>query len=169
MFIDVTVISILLTLLCRGNPISVIEYPYRFLYLFPVPLAFQLISFLLPGAGSFFNIASYLMVIALMVSNFHIPGVPYMTIGTVSNTIAVLFGKGRMPVVRSVAEYIGIYSVDAKHVFVETPKEALFLGDITIVYFPWGRSFVVSIGDLLIALGLMVFFLSSLRQKNLVS
>jgi|GEM_PF-356230 len=169
MFIDVTVISILLSLLCGGNPLKTIQYPYKFLYLFPLPFALQLLGFLWHDASVWLNPISYVMVILLMFFNLHIPGVPYMMAGTTANLIAVIIGKGKMPVVRSVAAYIGIHSVGAKHIFVETPKETFFLGDITIIYFPWGRSFVVSIGDLFIALGLMIFFLSSLKQKDLLS
>lgn len=166
MFIDVTIIAILLSLLCGGNPLKTVQYPYRFLYLFPIPFALQLLGFLGHDASVFLNPISYVMVILLMFFNLHIPGVIYMMVGTAANLVAVIIGKGKMPVVKNVAAYIGIHSVGAKHVFVESPKETFFLGDITIIYFPWRRSFVVSIGDLIIALGLMIFFLSSLKQQK---
>jgi len=163
MFLDIMALSILLTLLLKGNPMKVLTYRYRCIFLFPIPLILQLLGVWWPQASPVLNIGAYVLLLVVLLLNFHIPGIFYVFTGTLMNTIAVSLNGGKMPVLRWMASQIGIHSVDAKHVFVDTVNWRILLGDVTTVVFPWGRSFVISVGDVLITLGIAIFFLSVLK------
>jgi len=163
MFLDIMALSILLTLLLKGNPMKVLTYRYRCIFFFPIPLILQLLGVWWPQTSPVLNIGAYVLLLVVLLLNFHIPGILYVFTGTLMNTIAVSLNGGKMPVLRWMASQIGIHSVDAKHVFVDTVNWRILLGDVTTVVFPWGRSFVISVGDVLITLGIAIFFLSVLK------
>ena len=167
MFLDIIVLSILLTLLLKGNPMKVLTYRYRCIFLFPIPLFLQLLGMWWIRISPAFNIGSYILLLVVLSLNFHIPGILYVFSGVLMNTIAVSLNGGKMPVLRWMASQIGIHSVDAKHVFVDTVNWRILLGDIATVVFPWGRSFVISVGDVLITLGIAIFFLSVLKAGEM--
>ena len=164
MFLDIVVLSLLLTILLRGNPMKVLNYEYRCILLFPVPLILQLLGTRWPQISGALNIVSYILLLVILLLNIRIPGIFCVFTGTLMNTLAVSLNGGKMPVLRWMALRLGIYSVDTKHFFVDDMNWKVLLGDVATVVFPWGRSFVVSMGDVLIALGIAVFFLSVLRM-----
>ena len=166
MFLDLIVVSILLALALRKNPFDFMRWKFRYLYIFPVPLVLQILAFKFRGLANPLNIISYFVILFLMATNIHLPGLGYMFIGSLLNALAFILNGGKMPVLRVLANSIGIYEVDPKHIFVDCVNLKTMLGDIMVLTFPWKRSFLVSIGDLVIGFGIIILFLSSRREER---
>ena len=161
MFLDIIVVSILIALALKKNPFDFIRWKFRYLYLFPIPLILQLSAFKFQSISNILNVISYILILLLIFMNKELPGLIYMFIGSILNATAFMLNGGRMPVLRELARSIGIYNVDPKHVFIDTVNFKTMLGDVMVLTFPWNRSFLVSVGDLVIGFGIMVLFLSS--------
>ena len=69
-----------------------------------------------------------------------------------------------MPVLRDLAVKMGL-KVGERHVITDW-NPLLFLGDWIPVWLPYGRKFIISPGDILVYVGVFVFFLSREKVKS---
>ncbi len=152
MIIDVFLWALVISILAKRFK-HVIERKYRDLYLFPVPFAVQILfgdSWILMGL-------SFAVLVYLAHRNRHIPGFKLIAIGLILNGLEMTLNGGKMPVLSSLAESMGI-SGDSRHFFTDWSWK-LILGDWIPVVLPYGRKFIISIGDVFVYIGTFVFFL----------
>jgi Family of unknown function (DUF5317) len=90
-------------------------------------------------------------------ANRAIPGVLLLTLGGVSNLLAIVANGGVMPTSAWAERAAGLEpaAVFANSAVLDHPR-LLWLGDVLPVPLPWGLSNVLSVGDLMIYAGLLV-------------
>jgi hypothetical protein len=124
-----------------------------------------------PTVAGILIIAGFVILLYAVWLNRQFPGMPVVFAGIFLNLLVVSFNGGLMPITKEVLEQINgsntlVAVTDpnspATHVTVKTktgiledPK-LLFLGDIIVIPFPWGKS-AVSIGDIVMAVGMTWF------------
>lgn len=102
--------------------------------------------------------------------NRHIPGIPWILTGTITNIIALLTHKGLMPVSESAMNVAGLqhlldYSQDSRH---QAMEDSLFwwLGDWIPFLAPIGENFILSPGDVIIGIGLILFCVKNSTKRR---
>lgn len=159
MMIDVFLIALLLSTL-TGNIKNVLKYNYRGLYLFAIPFVLQLLPWkeiLVP--------LSFVMLFLFFIWNRDIPGFKPMAVGAVLNGFTMSVNSGKMPVWEPTLRLLNL-GLDFKHsVFTEFSWKTI-LADYIPVYLPWGRRFVISLGDILVFIGVFIFFVLKPRFQN---
>ncbi|HEY3213858.1 MAG TPA: DUF5317 domain-containing protein, partial [Actinomycetota bacterium] len=114
---------------------------------------------------------SFIMLVSFALINVRVPGMVLIMVGVLAN-FAVIAANGGMPVSADAlrdsgqhAELAQMRESDAdKHHLVTDSDSLTFLGDIIGMPPPIARA--ISIGDLIIALGLIWFTASSMRRPG---
>lgn len=125
-------------------------------------LALQVvITTLAPGGSAglheLLHVTSYLLAGAFIVANRRVSGLPILALGAALNSLAIAANHAVMPASARAMRLAGLASNEhfANSAPVAHPH-LLPLGDVIPVPGPWPLGNVVSIGDLLIVLGLLV-------------
>ena len=159
MMIDVFVIALTLSLI-TGNIKNILKYEYRGLYLFAVPFVLQL----LPWKAITVPV-SFFMLFLFFVWNRKLPGFKIMAVGAVLNGFTMSVNGGKMPVWEPTLRLLNL-GLDFKHsTFTEFSWKTM-LADYIPVYFPWGRKSVISVGDILVFIGVFIFFVLKPRFQS---
>ncbi|MCS7175442.1 DUF5317 domain-containing protein [Pseudothermotoga sp.] len=156
MILDVFIVSLLLSLIFKKRLYHLHETKIRLVYLFPLPFILQ---FLQVENRVLMMIASYSILFFLLVINWKIEGFKYIFFGSALNFVAIMLGGGRMPVYGPLAAAMGL-TPSIKHTLLERFNVILLIGDIIPAYTPWCRKFLISIGDVFVYIGLVVFMLT---------
>ncbi len=118
--------------------------------------------------GGLVYILSLLLALAMLVSNIRLPGIVILTFGMLSNFLVITANLGQMPGAPeqlNAAGYSGPPPGHWSNFTIMGPETLLpFLGDTLLIGRPWPHPSVISIGDVIIALGAFWFF-----QKTLVA
>ncbi len=154
MIIDVLVISMILSVIFKRIKIA-LSRDIRLIYLMPVPFVLQILPFyrhiLIP--------LSFFLLLYILWKNRQLPGIKLMFIGAVLNGLVMTISGGKMPVLDSVAKLMNI-GEDSRHYITNWKDLRVLLGDWIPVFLPYGRKFIISIGDIFIYIGIFIFFLS---------
>ncbi|MDP4094641.1 MAG: DUF5317 domain-containing protein [Bacillota bacterium] len=147
--------------------ICIIQIAVRFLS------ANGLVLFKSQGAAA--QILLYLVLLGWFWINRHYFGFLIMGFGCASNFIAIAANNGKMPVSKKLADLfilnsgnINKLSQDGKHIITDSGINLGFLTDI--IHLPpilrWGMD-IVSIGDLIVAAGLLIAVFELIRNKSI--
>jgi MFS family permease len=129
-------------------------------------LMLPLVATRLGPAAPVVYVASSLAVLACVLRNVRVPGLALVALGGISNLVAVIANGGYMPVSPEAARLAGHGPVTGYTNTVEKVGAVLQpLTDIFVVPAPLPLANVYSIGDLLIAGGVMVLVLWSLLRS----
>lgn len=162
MILDVFIVSLVLSLLFRKRVFHLHETNIKLVYLFPVPFVLQF----LPVENRIVMMTiSFSMLFFLLFINRHLEGFKLIALGSILNFVAILLGEGRMPVYGPLAKSMGL-SPSVKHVLLDSFDWILLLGDIIPAYTPWGRKFLISVGDVLVYVGLLIFMLTKPKGSS---
>jgi hypothetical protein len=182
----IAVIASVVIALVRGGKIAnLAQVSVRFGWLAFIALAMQIVVTRgwVPGLASrpFWTagllITSHLLLLAVILANYRLPGMVVIGLGLALNLVAMLANGGYMPVTREALE-----AADLAHLIVETEagtrvagsKEVVLpqaearlwiLSDIIII--PRPLMTIVSIGDIALGLGSFVLFQRVLCAKPL--
>lgn len=141
-------------------------------WVFPLLLLVQLVIFYLQGKFALLASMNGILFMAVYVTgmiflwlNRHHPGFTLILIGVLLNFLAMAVNGGRMPVSLTASTILGPYYMEllssgeviSKHVMMDTSTRLPFLGDIIPLSSPYPRTQVISIGDVIMNLG--IFFL----------
>ncbi|PLV60198.1 DUF5317 family protein [Thermotoga sp. KOL6] len=159
MMIDVFVIALILSLLTR-NIKNVLKYKYRGLYIFIFPFILQLLPW-----KSFTVPISFVTLLIFLALNRQLPGFKLMTIGAIMNGFTMSVNGGKMPVWEPTLKLLNL-GLDFKHSSFTEFSWRTILADYIPVYLPWGRKFVISIGDIFVFVGVFIFFVLKPRFQN---
>lgn len=178
MFIPLVLLGSLLVALARGARLTNLTHmPLHHVWLLFVPFVLQVIAFspvgdiIVMGAP----LAQYLYVVSLAVAaiglalNRQLPGVIWIAVGLALNAIAILANGGFMPVAASAREFAGLAPLTGRDLNVipmNAETRLPFLADILPLpsFVPFASVF--SIGDVLIALGGVIFIQSIVPQDR---
>lgn len=101
------------------------------------------------------HVGTYVILVAFIVLNRHVPGSRLIAFGTACNLTAIVANGGSMPASRNALESAGKHIPDVafqNSAFLSDPK-LLFLGDIFWVPEGWPLANVFSVGDIVIVIG----------------
>lgn len=114
-----------------------------------------------------------LLLIGLIV-NIKMPGVVFATLGTVLNGVVILLNGGRMPVsIAGIEDMIKTVYIkrlesgdDLAHVLLTDDTKVPILADIIHIKPPYPLAKTISVGDILLCIGIAVFVWSVMRGKQ---
>jgi MFS family permease len=182
MFLSAIGLALVVGALAGGGLPRLADLRLRWLWLLGLALALRLGAYLaggwnvdtsLPLGGAF--IAAYFLIFAWLWGNWRVPGLQVAAVGIGLNTIAVLLNAGQMPVWTGALAASGLtpndLGTDPFHFLMSATSVADFVqrggifGDVVPFPVPIIRD-VVSIGDVLLALGIFWAIVSSMNRPN---
>lgn len=183
MVYDGIILSIIVGLLRRGNFKGIADLKLRFGWVFPILLAVQIVVFSLQSKVEWIGASSNVIFLLVYVAglgflwmNRDQVGFTTIFIGVLLNFLVMAVNGGRMPVSPEAATVIdpmytemlrsGLYG---KHQLLTDSTLLGFLGDIIPLSNPYPRTQVISIGDVVMNIGMFFFiqhFMLSGRKKQ---
>jgi hypothetical protein len=141
-------------------------------WIFPLLLLAQFFIFFLQerlewvaSINGYLFAAVYVTGLAFLWLNRHYKGFTLIWIGVFLNFIVMAVNGGRMPVSVDASAVLGPYYVDmlreggavSKHYMMDASTHLSFLGDIIPLSSPYPRTQVISIGDVVMNIGIFLF------------
>jgi hypothetical protein len=173
-FLNVGLCALVIGKLCGGSLSNLGATQVRSKWLAFVAVGLQLAAFptaVLPwstptSVAKGLWLASYVLLVAMLVRNRALPGVAIIAAGIACNLVAILANGGLMPVRGSAEAGAGrSYRVHDNSILLAHPKVALLIDRWAVPrWIPLGNVF--SIGDVLIALGTFVVVVMAMRQPR---
>lgn len=121
--------------------------------------------------GPFIYVASTLVVLAALLRNLRLPGLAIIAVGAGLNLVAIVSNGGFMPSSPEAwLELTGVSALPVTHysnaVLIGPGTSFPFLGDIFVFPRPLPLATAFSIGDVLIAIGAVVFLVVVMRREH---
>jgi hypothetical protein len=171
MVFDGIVISFVIALFRKGNLRGLSDLKLKAGWIFPLLLVIQLVVYSLQNdykvlgqASGFIYIVVYILGLVFLFINRSHPGFIVIFIGVFLNFLVMAINGGRMPVSAEAAaildpSYIqalkdGLY---AKHAILDSSTKLGMLADIIPLTDPYPRTQVISIGDVVMNIGIFLF------------
>lgn len=165
MFIDSILIGLIVSFIMGGSFQGFLTISLRYSWLIPVSFLIQFLSiYIFPNQLLIAVIISNIGLMLFCVLNFKHSGFKYMLIGIVLNQVVMVMNGGRMPVDINAAKILSPQDVPAliageygKHVALSEHTYLNFLGDIFFLQYPYPRPIIISIGDIIFSIGVILF------------
>lgn len=176
MLVDGIVIGIILALLRGGRFGNLANVDLKAVWLTIVAFAVQFSAiFLFPSLLAQAIILSYGILILFCLANRRESGFYLIMLGMLLNIIVMLANGGRMPVEMTAAAHLSPQDVPAleagtygKHIAMSDETNLNFLGDIIYLRSPYPHHTIVSIGDLLLSLGVILYLQQAMAVKKFI-
>lgn len=171
MVFDGIIISFIVGFLRKGNLRALAQLKLKWGWIFPLLLIVELAVFMLQNdikflgqiSGSIY-IVVYVLGLLFLFMNRKNTGFTVIFIGVFLNFIVMVMNGGRMPVSVEAAAvldpgYIEALkeSLYAKHTMLTSSTNLGFLGDIIPISDPYPRTQIISIGDIIMNIGIFFF------------
>jgi hypothetical protein len=147
--------------LAGGRLGALVEVRLRHVWAIFAALGLQVVALELPwlseGLRSALMVASYPVGALFLAANWRVPGMPLVALGGALNLLAIAVNGGVMPASRSALTGAGL-PVDQPGFQNSTAladPQLAFLGDVFYIPSSWPLSNVFSVGDIVIALGIV--------------
>jgi hypothetical protein len=171
MVFDGIIISFIVGLFRKGNLRAFSQLNLKWGWVFPLLLIVQLTVFTLQNNSEFLGqlsgsiyILVYIIGLLFLLLNRKNPGFVLIFIGVFLNFLVMVVNGGRMPVsVESAAVLDPSYiealkeSLYAKHTMLTSTTHLGFLGDVIPISDPYPRTQIISIGDIIMNIGIFFF------------
>jgi|GEM_PF-1204262 len=170
------VIGLFLAILSKRNPLTIMENVQFRLPWLMIGCLFIQIGLELLVKNYFhrpFPVVLFLSFCGMIVGlyyNRHIKGLPWVLGGTVMNILALATHQGLMPVSETAVRMTGLehlldYNLDSRH---QAMQDTLFwwLGDWIPVFTPIGSNFILSPGDVVVGIGLIIFCIFNSSKRS---
>ena len=181
MFIEPTILSLLVAKLRKGRIKNLERVELRAWYLLPLAALIQIFLSIsnareLSLGGLFFilHMLSYILMIACVLLNIKRTSMKFFLIGILLNFIVIFANGGKMPVslkgIRGINEGIAVdlplSEFDIKHQGFGPDTKFKYLADIILIAEPYPLPKILSIGDIFIMIGLFLFLQEAMVIKN---
>jgi hypothetical protein len=180
MVFDGIILSFIVGFLRKGNLRGLAKLRLKCGWIFPLLLLVQMFVFIYQNDFDFLGQASesiylvvYIVGLVFLFINRHHKGFTLILIGVFLNFLVMAINGGRMPVSLDASavldpEYIqalkdGLYG---KHAILTEATYLGFLGDIIPLSDPYPRSQIISIGDVIMNIGIFFFIQYIMLQSN---
>lgn len=171
MVYDGIIIALLVGLFRGGNFKGLADMKLKLAWVFPVLLMIQIVVYILqnkvPALGLYSNtifILVYLVGLYFLWLNRHHTGFFIIFIGVLLNFLVMAFNGGRMPVSLEASIVLDPSFIEAlktglygKHAAITESTRLAFLGDIIPLSAPYPREQIISIGDVIMNIGVFFF------------
>ncbi|MFD0826985.1 DUF5317 domain-containing protein [Neobacillus sp. M.A.Huq-85] len=171
MVFDGIILSFIVGFLRKGNVRAIAQLKLKWGWMFPLLLAIELVVFIFQNQYKFLGQASGSIYIAVYViglfflwMNRKNPGFLLILAGVFLNFLVMVMNGGRMPVSLEAATVLdpsyvtalkeGLY---AKHTMLTSSTHLGILGDIIPITKPYPRTQIISIGDIIMNIGIFFF------------
>ncbi len=169
-------LSILIALLRGGSLNRLAQVPFKLGWLAFIAIGLQVVAVYVQqveGLAAWLFVLSYAVLIGLIVINYRVAGVLVIGVGLGLNALVTALNGGYMPVTPEAVERAGLTHLvsemeagarvlGAKDILLARADTQLwFLGDIFVLKGPWPTVF--SIGDVLLVIGILIFFQQAMR------
>ncbi|WP_138420613.1 DUF5317 domain-containing protein [Aquibacillus sediminis] len=180
MVLDGIVISLVVGFLRKGS-LKGFMYPiFSFGWVFPILLFLQLTFFyyqnesgLIAVLSNYMYIFIYLLGLFFLWMNRHLKGFNMVFIGVFLNFLVMFINGGRMPVSEEASVILDPLYIEAmkeglygKHAMLTESTRLPFLGDIIPITSPYPKSQVISIGDVIMNIGIFLFIQDRMIHKK---
>jgi hypothetical protein len=180
MVYDGIILSILIGFLRKGSLKGLAHLNLKFGFIFPLLLAFQIAIFYLQNKMEFigrlsgvFYIFVYIAGLIFLYINRKEKGFILIFIGVFLNFLVMALNGGRMPVSLEAAALLDpMYkqalqeSLYAKHQALNEATHLGFLGDVIPITKPYPKTQVISIGDIVMNIGVFLFIQNLMVHKS---
>ncbi|EYE88140.1 hypothetical protein Q428_09665 [Fervidicella metallireducens AeB] len=179
MFIEALVLSIILGIILKGSLANLGNLKLDKIYLILISFAIEFLMMILITKGIisrgvytyFFNFVMYLLLLTFVYYNRSNFTIIIMGIGFILNALPIFLNGGAMPVSPKAVYLAGLapsvsavkVSTEGLYVLQNAQTKLWFLGDI--IPKPFLRPAVISIGDIVIALGLILLIIKGMRKS----
>ncbi|MCM3574164.1 DUF5317 domain-containing protein [Mesobacillus subterraneus] len=171
MVFDGIILAVIVGYLRKGSLKSLATLKLKFGWVFPLLLLVQIAVFSLQNeipalgqASGFIFMLVYIAGLFFLAMNWHYKGFAIIFIGVFLNFLVMAVNGGRMPVSMEAAvildpAYIEAIKAElyAKHAVLTSSTNLGFLGDIIPLTDPYPKNQVISIGDVLMNIGIFMF------------
>jgi hypothetical protein len=168
MFIDSIIVGLFISLILGGSFQGLLTISLKHPWLIALSFFIQF------GAIYIFQdqllqavIISNLCLLIFCYLNMKVTGFKYMATGIFLNLVVMIVNKGRMPVDVNAAKILSPDDVPAllageygKHIALSENTHLNFLGDIFFLQNPYPRPIIISLGDIVLSLGVILFLYS---------
>jgi hypothetical protein len=184
LYLMIIILAIIIALLRGGELESLYHISIEGVYFFAAALLlrgfvllFETIDFLFfPECSPVLIIISYFLLIVASIQNRKLPGFKYITLGVLMNAFVILVNGGKMPVLinQQMAQGMDATSLlgQAQNV-VHSLKghETLFafLGDVISLPKPFPDTSILSVGDIMIFIGLFILIQKTMMSEEINS
>jgi Family of unknown function (DUF5317) len=179
MVFDGILISFIVGVLRKGNLRAFSQLNLKWGWVFPLLLVVQLAVFSFQNDSEFLGqlsgsiyVVVYIVGLIFLFLNRKNPGFILISIGVFLNFIVMVLNGGRMPVSVEASAvldpgYIQALkeSLYAKHTMLTSTTHLGFLGDVIPISDPYPRTQIISIGDIIMNIGIF-FFIQYLMVKH---
>jgi hypothetical protein len=179
MVFDGIIISFIIGFLRKGNLRALARLRLKWGWIFPLLLVVELAVFMLQNDSKFLAqvsgyiyIAVYVLGLLFLFMNRKNPGFLIILIGVFLNFLVMVINGGRMPVSVEAAavldpRYVEVLkdSLYAKHTMLTASSHLGFLGDVIPISSPYPRTQIISIGDIIMNIGIF-FFIQYLMVRH---
>ncbi|WP_409252093.1 DUF5317 domain-containing protein [Bacillus sp. SCS-153A] len=176
MFIDSIVIGIIIALILGGSFQGLLSISLKHPWIIAASFLVQFSSiFFLSEHLLWAVIISNMGLLLFCFFNRKFPGFKYMVIGILLNVAVMVANGGRMPVDIDAARILSPQDVPAllagtygKHTALTDQTHLNFLGDIFFLQHPYPHQTIISLGDIVFSLGVILFFYAAMvkGKKN---
>lgn len=179
MFIDVLLFGVIAGWLLGGKLVNLGSLQLRGMYWFIALGALQVVMQYSQAPErkllytALIMLASFMGAVLLWV-NHGLPGVRLVTIGLLLNIAVMVANGGRMPVSEEAAIKSGqgehlpqlVANQSSRHLLLTDRTRLAFLGDVIPVPKPYPYPRVISVGDILIAIGVVQLITSGMKARH---
>lgn len=175
MFIEVLIFSIIIGYILKGSVKNLENIDIKNLYLIFAAFLIEFIIIMCIGKGilvrgTFTYILDLIMYALLAVFTYNNRKKPFillMGVGFLLNAIPIFLNGGAMPVSYEGLKTAGLpqnITKEGLYRLIDENTRMWFLGDVFPLTFL--RNFVISIGDIIAALGMMLFIISGMKKNK---
>ncbi len=175
MFIQAIILALVLGYIFKGRLKNLQYVEVKGLYLIAIAflIEFAIVMLIRKGviraenATFIADLIMYTLLFVFTLLNRKNPYILIMALGFILNAVAIFSNGGAMPVSSEAYKSVGLTNDvvrEGLYSFINENTRFAFLGDI--IPYKFISSVVVSIGDLIIALGLIGFVISAMRSRD---
>lgn len=174
MYVDSIVIGLILSLIAGGKLMNLLEIKIDKSWLILVGFIVQFSSiYIFPEYLYLAIVISNIALLAFCYFNWKQEGFKYILFGILLNVIVMVANSGRMPVDPVSAQILAPEDFPAlaagqygKHLLISASTHLNFLGDIFFLSKPYPRPIIISLGDILITIGVIKFLYCGMVTKQ---
>lgn len=172
-------LSFTIALIRGGRPRRLADVPIRYGWIALIALGLQVLMVYSPRVElGWLMLGSYGLLILVIGLNWKLPGMPIMGLGLALNWVVMAANGGFMPIspetlTKACLEHlapslqVGAHVTNAKDILL--PREATrlwWLSDVLVAPFPAPLKAVLSVGDLFLAAGAMLFIQQGMLRRT---
>ncbi|MCD6574886.1 DUF5317 domain-containing protein [Candidatus Aerophobetes bacterium] len=184
MLLDVLVFSLIIAFLRKGKLSRLAEIKFRRIELIIVPFVLQYVLVLagekgvswFEGWGNYLYLISYTLLLIGIWGNRHIKEMRVFGIGVLLNFLVIAVNKGKMPVSLEALKKAGMQDMlpllksktYVVHTILTANTKLKFLADIIPLPPPYPRARVVSVGDIVMGVGIFLLIQNYATERKLL-